>query len=150
MPAKPPTICAECSATVPDGGRYCIPHRDDNRQLRSSRERNSIRRAEGLKRLYDAWAWRGRQGARRATLARDPFCQIAILCEGRGASTDVDHIIRAELYIEAHGGDQSFFYDLDNLRGACHEDHAHKTSLENRGTWNEAEAVKALAEAERI
>jgi 5-methylcytosine-specific restriction endonuclease McrA len=132
---------------VPDGGRYCIPHRENNLQLRISRERNVLRRADGLKRLYDAWAWRGRRGARRITLARDPECQIAILCGGRALSTDVDHIIRAELYIEAHGGDQSFFYDLDNLRGACHEDHAHKTSLENRGLWNEAAVVKAMAEA---
>jgi hypothetical protein len=78
-------------------------------------------------------------------LARDPFCQIGILCEGRGLSVDIDHIIRAELYIEQHGGDYSYFWDQDNLRGVCHPDHARKTSLENRGLWNEAE-VKILVE----
>jgi 5-methylcytosine-specific restriction endonuclease McrA len=145
MPAKPPTICAQCGATVPDGGRWCEAHANDNRQLRESRNRNATRRAEGFKRLYDAWAWRGRKGARRLVLARDAFCQIAVLCEGRALSEDIDHVIRAELYIERHGGDTTFFYDLDNLRGACHADHARKTSLENRGQWNEAEVVKALA-----
>ena len=144
MPAKPPTICAQCGATVPDGGRWCEAHRDDNRQLREANDRNVRRRDEGLKRHYDSWAWRGRAGARRVTLARDTLCQIAILCGGRERSVDVDHIIRAELYIEMHGGNQAFFYDPANLRGACHEDHALKTSLENRGQWDEALVVKAL------
>jgi 5-methylcytosine-specific restriction endonuclease McrA len=147
VPGKPPSICAECRVTVPDGGRYCIPHREDNRELRASRERNALRRADGLKRLYDSWLWRGRRGTRRTVLARDPFCLIAILCEGRGLSVDVDHIVRAEVYIEQNGGDIAFFYDDKNLRGACHEDHARKTSLENRGQWNEADVAKALAAA---
>jgi 5-methylcytosine-specific restriction endonuclease McrA len=138
MPAKPPTICGECGTSVPDGGRWCVPHRENNQQLRSSRDRNARRRDDELKRLYDRWAWRGRNGARRLVLGRDEFCQIAILCGGRSFSTDVDHIVRAELYIEQHGGDETFFFDLENLRGACHEDHAHKTSLENRGQWNES------------
>ena len=145
MPAKPPTICGQCGATVPDGGRYCETHRDDNRQLREARDRNARRRDEGLKRLYDSWSWRGRNGARRLVLARDTLCQIAILCGGRERSVDVDHIIRAEIYIETHGGDTTFFFDRDNLRGACHADHALKTSLENRGQWDESLAVKALA-----
>jgi hypothetical protein len=145
VPAKPPTICAECGALVPDGARYCEAHRNDNRETRSARERNAIRRANGLKRLYDAWEWRGRRGTRRTILARDPFCQIAILCDGRAPSTDVDHIIRAELYIELHDGEFSFFYDENNLRGACHMDHTRKTALENLGQWNEAEVLRALA-----
>jgi 5-methylcytosine-specific restriction endonuclease McrA len=145
MPAKPPSICLQCGVTVPDGGRYCEAHTNDNRQLRESRDRNVARRADGLKRLYDSWTWRGRKGARRTVLARDTLCQIAVLCGGRAMSEDVDHIIRAELYIERYGGDTTFFYDTDNLRGACHADHARKTSLENRGQWNEAEVVKALA-----
>jgi 5-methylcytosine-specific restriction endonuclease McrA len=130
---------------VPDGGRWCELHRDNNRQLRDSRDRSERRRSDGLKRLYDAWAWRGRNGARRVVLARDTLCQIAVLCNGRERSVDVDHIIRAELYIEQHGGDQTFFYDPENLRGACVADHTRKTSMENRGEWNEAEVVKALA-----
>lgn len=138
MPAKPPTICGECGATVPDGRRFCPVHENDNRQLRESRARSARRRDDELKRFYDSWAWRGRRGARRLVLARDPFCMIAILCAGRAASVDVDHIIRAELYIGMHDGDSSFFFDMDNLRGACHADHARKTSLENRGLWNES------------
>jgi 5-methylcytosine-specific restriction endonuclease McrA len=139
--SKPATICAECGALVPDGNRYCVAHRENNRQLRDSRDRNAARRSAGLKSLYDRWAWRGRHGARRRVLARDPLCRIAILCVGRAPSVDIDHIIRAELYIEMHDGDESFFFDEENLRGACHEDHARKTSLENRGLWDE-KAVK--------
>jgi 5-methylcytosine-specific restriction endonuclease McrA len=127
---------------VPEGGRFCPAHRENNRQLRESRERSAIRRSARLKSLYDLWAWRGRQGARRLVLARDPLCQIAILCGGRSLSVDVDHIIRAELYIAMHGGDEAFFFDQENLRGACHEDHARKTSLENRGLWDESKVTK--------
>ena len=59
---------------------------------------------------------------------------------------DVDHIIRAEVYIAQHGGDSGMFFDLDNnLRGVCHACHARKTSLENRGLWDEREVGKALA-----
>jgi 5-methylcytosine-specific restriction protein A len=134
--------------TVPDGGRYCAAHRENNAQLRAGRMREIQRRAQGLKRLYDSWAWRGRQGVRRQVLVRDPFCRIAILCGGRALSVDVDHIVRAELYIEQHGGDEVSFYDETNLRGACRPDHTHKTVLENSGAWNEALVVKALAAVE--
>jgi hypothetical protein len=130
---------------VPDGGRFCLTHRSDNRQLRDSRERSASRRAERLKRIYDSFAWRGRQGARRVVLGRDRLCRIAILCGGRALSVDVDHIVRAEVWIEMHDNDPSFFFDLENLRGACHLDHTYKTSLENRGRWDEAAVVKALA-----
>jgi 5-methylcytosine-specific restriction endonuclease McrA len=54
------------------------------------------------------------------------------------ASVDVDHVIRAEVYIALHDGNEVWFYDLDNLRGGCHPCHAHKTALENRGLWQES------------
>lgn len=147
MPDRPPQICPECGK-ITDGSRFCEAHQLENRTLRDGADRSRIRREDGLKRLYDSWAWRGRRGIRRQVLARDPFCQIGILCEGRGFSVDVDHIVRAEVYIAQHGGDTQFFFDLDNLRGACHLDHSRKTSLENRGLWDEREVVKALAGVE--
>jgi hypothetical protein len=134
MPQKPPGICPECGA-VAIGNRYCPKHITDNRVLRAACERETVRRASGLKRLYDGIAWRIR--TRRFILARDPLCQIAVLCGGRAPSVDIDHIVRAELYIEQNGGDASYFFDPENLRGACHEDHARKTSLEGRGRWRE-------------
>lgn len=69
--------------------------------------------------------------------ARDPLCQLGILCGGLAPSTDVDHIIRAEVYIAMHQGDETYFFDTDNLRGLCHADHSHKTALENQGLWKE-------------
>lgn len=145
MPPKPPSICAECGALVPDGGRFCLPHRSDNRDLRAARERNAARRSAGLLSLYHSAAWRVH--ARRFILARDPMCRIAILCGGRAYSVHVDHIIRAELYVEMHGGDWEYFYDPENLRGACASDHTHKTALENRGMWEEKKVAAALAAA---
>jgi 5-methylcytosine-specific restriction endonuclease McrA len=71
-------------------------------------------------------------------LARDPLCQLGIICGGRAPSSNVDHIIRAEIYIDdEHAGDETFFYDPDNLRGLCQACHSHKTALENRGLWKE-------------
>jgi len=36
-----------------------------------------------------------------------------------------------------HQGDETYFFDTDNLRGLCHADHSHKTALENQGLWKE-------------
>ncbi len=90
------------------------------------RDRLRRRRREGLGRLYDSRQWR--QITRPFVLARDPICKIAVLCGGHAASTDADHIIPAELYVAQHGGDQRFFFDVNNLQGACHADHTAKTA----------------------
>jgi hypothetical protein len=141
MAPKPPGICPECGA-IAIGDRYCPKHVSDNRQLRAARDREALRRASGLKRLYDGVAWRIR--TRRFILARDPMCQIAVICGGQSPSVDIDHIVLVELYIEQHGGDVNFFFDPENLRGACHADHAHKTALERRGSWKES-LIPAIA-----
>ena len=94
----------------------------------SDRDRLRERRATGVGRLYDSAQWRKRTVRR--VLARDPLCKIAKLCDGRGPSTDVDHIVSAELYVAQHGGDERFFFDETNLQGACHADHTAKTSRE--------------------
>lgn len=88
------------------------------------------RRAGEIRRLYDSIQWRER--TRPYILARDPLCKIAVLCGGTEPSTEVDHEVQAELYIEQHGGDVSFFFDENNLRGACKADHSRKTSLDLR------------------
>lgn len=94
-----------------------------------------LRRELGLKRLYDCPHWRKR--TRPAVLDRDPLCTIGIRCGRMAASVDVDHIVPAEIYIAEHGGDESWFFEMENLRGACHACHAHKTALERRGLWRE-------------
>jgi 5-methylcytosine-specific restriction endonuclease McrA len=102
---------------IPQGG----PRHSDRDRLRQ-------RRAEGLGRLYDSAQWRRRTVPH--VLARDPLCKIAHLCQGCDPSTDVDHIIAAEVYVEQHGGDERFFFDETNLQGCCHADHTAKTSRE--------------------
>ena len=135
LPDAPRSICRDCNQTALIGSPYCQAHQHDNRALRAARDRNTVRRASGLKRLYDSPAWRRR--AVPFVLGRDPLCQLGIICGGRARSTDVDHIIRAEIYIGAHQGDETFFFDTDNLRGLCHADHSHKTALENSSKWIE-------------
>lgn len=147
MPDRPPGICRVCGKIAPDG-RHCAEHQSDNLDLRNAADRQRRRRAGvlgGLLRLYDTVLWRVR--TRRLVLDRDPLCRIAIKCGGRALSTEVDHVIRAEVYIASKGGDETLFYDPENLRGACHRCHAYKTALENAGKWHEKFAIKALAEA---
>ena len=90
-----------------------------------ARDRERHRRADGLRRLYDSAQWRKR--TQPAVLARDPLCKIAKLCGGRAPSTDADHIVPAAQYVAQHGGDQRWFFDLNNLQGSCHADHTAKT-----------------------
>jgi 5-methylcytosine-specific restriction endonuclease McrA len=92
----------------------------------AARDRERNRRAAGLRRLYDTAQWRKR--TQPAVLRRDPFCKIGKLCGGRALSTDVDHIIKASDYVAQHGGDERYFFDLNNLQGACREDHTAKTA----------------------
>ncbi|HZC23335.1 MAG TPA: HNH endonuclease signature motif containing protein [Candidatus Binatia bacterium] len=101
-------------------GAYCAEHRTKDRD----RQRD---RREGVGRLYGTAAWRRTSAA---VLSRDRWCKIKTLCGGRAPATDADHIIPADQYVGMHGGDWSFFFDLENLQGACHEDHSHKTAIE--------------------
>lgn len=103
----------------------------------AARDRERTRRADGIRRLYDSAQWR--QRTRPHVLARDPLCQIAVLCGGHAPSTDVDHDVPAEIYVAQQGGDQRYFFDENNLRGACHADHTRKTSLERRKLWKQVD-----------
>jgi 5-methylcytosine-specific restriction enzyme A len=75
--------------------------------------------------LYDTAQWRKR--TQPAVLARDPLCRIRELCGGCSPSTDADHVIPAAEYVAMHGGDQRYFFDLNNLQGSCHACHTWKT-----------------------
>lgn len=136
MPNAAPCICLHPGCEAATLSRYCERHASDNHELSSTREREARRRSVGLKKLYDSAAWRVRTV--RFILARDPLCQIGILCDGTAPSTDIDHAMRAELYIAQHDGDETFFFDPNNLRGACHACHSHKSQLERRGLWKES------------
>ena len=94
-----------------------------------ARDRERDRRGAGLRRLYDTAAWRR---TKRAIKARDPMCTIRVLCGGRARTTDIDHKVRAEIYVACNGGDESYFFDENNLRGAWREpdDLTHKPSIQ--------------------
>jgi hypothetical protein len=81
-------------------------------------------RDHGQRRVYQSRLWR--DGITPRILRRDPVCQIAVLCEGRAPSTEVDHVIPIQ-----QGGDESD----ENLQGACHADHSRKTRMERSGIW---------------
>ncbi len=82
-----------------------------------------VRKRNELRKLYWTKLWRVH--TRNAVLSRDPVCkhvENGIGCQR--LSTDVDHIIDAEVFV-AQGGD---FYDPDNLRGLCHSHHSRRTA----------------------
>jgi 5-methylcytosine-specific restriction protein A len=138
MPERARTICLDCTKLASPGSRHCEDHQENNRALRAVRDRNAQRADSGLKKLYDSKHWR--KYTVPVILARDPLCQLGVLCGGTAPSTDVDHVIRAEVYVAQHGDDPIRFYDRENLRGACHADHSRKTAMENAGIWREPEA----------
>jgi hypothetical protein len=125
LPNKAPTICRHHGCGRSCIGGYCQKHASEYERAREQR-----RRANGLRRLYDCAQWRRRTAP--YIIARDPMCKIAILCGGNAPSTDVDHIVRAEIHIAQNGGDWAFFFDESNLQGACHACHARKTQIEQR------------------
>ena len=135
MPNAARKICRDCTALALPGSSHCDAHQEDNREIRFLRQRNAQRRESGLKKFYDSKHWR--KYTVPVILLNDPLCRIGVLCEGRAPSTEVDHIVRAEVWIANHGGDPLTFYDRENLRGACHADHSRKTALENAGKWVE-------------
>ena len=75
---------------------------------------------------YDRQIWRGPNGLRYVTLARDPVC---MMCH-RNASTVADHI-------KPHKGVWELFCDLANLQGICDACHDRKTALEDGGFGNQ-------------
>jgi 5-methylcytosine-specific restriction protein A len=135
MTYEPLRICRDCQRTTLPGSPHCADHQTENRAARESAERNRRRRDNPLKRFYDNAQWRKRTVP--YVLQRDPLCKLAIVCGGDGFSTEVDHIVRAEVYVAQHDGDTRAFFDPDNLRGVCHRCHSHKTALEDAGRWAE-------------
>lgn len=86
----------------------------------AQRERDRIRRrSENLRGEYNKAAWRGPDGLRLKTLARDGWmcqgCAVPHLLKGKAPAPDspvVDHIKKPE-------GNLALFYDPDNLQSVC-------------------------------
>jgi 5-methylcytosine-specific restriction protein A len=107
-------LCAAPGCGAASAGRYCQKHSGWNRPDRiADRERGSHSK-RGYGRRWER--------LRKLVLARDPLCRIGNLCGGMGISTEADHIVP-----RARGGDDS----MENLQGACHACHSHKTATED-------------------
>ena len=115
MPHRALRLCAVPGCGAASAGRYCEKHSKLEWAEPGPRQ----------PRLYERRRWRDR--LRKVVLARDPLCMIQVLC-GRGIgalralSTEADHIVP-----RSRGGDDS----MENLQGACHACHSHKTATED-------------------
>jgi 5-methylcytosine-specific restriction protein A len=88
---------------------------------------DTSRLTDPIRKLYQTKLWRA---VRRIVLVRDPFCGLCPESAPQQLSTVVHHIIAARKYIEQHGGDESFFYDENNLQGVCKPCHDAHTARE--------------------
>jgi len=141
LPPSPDAIFAKC--VFVESEETVIHQTAANREMAAVRIFRTIELSAGeLKALYHSRGWR--VVTRRKILARDPLCQIGVLCVGRAPSVEVDHVIPAPVYVLTRG-DVAFFFDAGNLRGSCHADRAYKMALEARGLWDESQVARLAA-----
>jgi len=112
MPTRPKKICHAPGCGAACDGSYCAAHLTPARRPFNYPRESPTRRGYGRR-------W---EKLRRMVLARQPFCHIAVLCDGTALSTEADHIVP-----KSKGCTDS----LDNLQGACHACHSHKTATED-------------------
>lgn len=120
MPYMPKVPCRAqgCPELVPYGEKYCEKHKKKKKPV-DYEAFNSWRdgKKSAASRGYDR-RW---QKARKAFLAKHPFCAE---CEKNGrykAATVVDHI-------KPHRGDYRKFWDTDNWQALCKSCHDKKTA----------------------
>jgi 5-methylcytosine-specific restriction enzyme A len=117
MPVSASNVCREAGCGHRCSGRYCDAHLRANGEKQYRRDYDR-RRGSKSKRGYGR-RWERLRGM---VLARDPLCKIMVLCDGMVPSTDADHIIP-----RSAGGEDA----MENLQGACHACHSHKTATED-------------------
>lgn len=133
MPFKAKRPCPEsgCPNLVSDT-RYCPAHTKNNVRQQTRRRFDQIRGTRQERGYGQAW-----QKLRLIILRRDPFCMIGVICDSdnvgnRAVSKEVDHIVP-----KSRGGTDA----EENLQGACHACHSHKTATEDSTFAN---TIKAL------
>jgi 5-methylcytosine-specific restriction protein A len=108
--------------------RLCVRVRCHSHELVAdmSEKRRALRHLSDAKRGNSSQRGYGTmwQKLRLIILARDPTCQLSIICDGTAKSTQVDHKVPVSL-----GGS----YDPENLHGVCRKCHAIKTTMEKHG-----------------
>lgn len=116
MPYKPFKPCAHsgCAKLVPPGEMYCERHK-------AMHPKPTYERASAYARGYTK-RW---QQEREVFLEAHPLCEECMKHGLYVKATDVDHIT-------PHRGDESLFWDVNNLQALCHSCHSKKTAREDR------------------
>jgi 5-methylcytosine-specific restriction protein A len=114
MPRRAKQACRYPGCGAACEGAYCAAHAGQAPNRLYDRDRGSPSR-RGYGRRHQRW--------RLLILARDPLCQIAVLCDGTALATEADHIVPL-----AEGGTWAY----SNGQGACKACHSHKTAQEQR------------------
>ncbi|QLI80805.1 HNH endonuclease [Chitinibacter fontanus] len=121
MPRAPLKPCGQpgCGRLVTSG--KCDVHRRESvRQYEAQPERRAV------KSLYATKRW---QDLRVLVLRTNPLCVECRKVDRLTAAEHVDHI-------KPHCGDESLFFDFDNLQGLCKPCHSRKTAKEDGGFGN--------------
>lgn len=116
MPRSPLKPCPRqrCNQLIHRKEPACLAH-----QQQAMREWDAGR-GTAASRGYDARHRRWRE----AILARDPYCKLAVRCDGSSRATIADHITPLRL-----GGD----FAMENGQGVCQSCHDHKRATTDRG-----------------
>jgi 5-methylcytosine-specific restriction enzyme A len=126
MPLKAQHPCNQPGCPQLTNERHCQQHTKNNVQADLKRHYDKGRKQDPHRKLYSTTQW---ARTRKAILARDPLCTLAIKCVERFGiavpSTVVDHITPIR-----QGGDP---YDAINLQGCCKACHDYKTATEDGG-----------------
>lgn len=123
MPSRAQQVCNQPGCNALTDGRYCQAHIRDNSNRDMRQLFDKMRADDPFRALYRTAQW---FRTRAAVLARDPVCKE---CK-RAASTVVDHIVRAVIWVAEHANGPASFFDLDNLQGLCVSCHNSKTAKE--------------------
>ena len=134
MGIRPRRMCSRCHRTALPGQRFCAAHKNTLKERERSYAKNP------LKKLFGRKAWK--QTREQALFDAGHVCQHI---DGNGVrcpllATDIHHVVQADVYIAQHGGDESAFYDSDNLQALCHAHHSSVTAREvGFAGWNKSE-----------
>jgi 5-methylcytosine-specific restriction protein A len=123
VPSRASRQCSQvgCPKLAVSGSRWCEAHQSNNTHLATRRHYDKERADDPYRAIYRSRHWT--EVTRPFIFARDPLCKIAVLCEGKAPSVEVDHVVPIR-----SGGDP---WDTNNLQGACHACHSHKTATED-------------------
>lgn len=117
MPRKPKKPCRYPGCPELTESTYCDKHQEEIGNETKRRDRP-------YKKLYKTNHW---QQLRQQVLMKQPLCVKCLKVKRITPATVVDHI-------KPHKGDETLFYDINNLQPLCKSCHDRKTAKED-GRW---------------